>query len=77
MSETTTSCGAAKSPLASKVNILAALAIVIPYLNQWLSSTTGMPIVVEPEGVYNGILAAIIIVRTLWTQAATTLAQNK
>lgn len=75
MSETTTVDP--KNPLASKINILAALAIVLPYINKWLSTNTGMPIVVEPEAAYTVLLAAIIVVRTLWTQAGTSLTRIK
>jgi hypothetical protein len=64
----TTPC-AVKSPLASKINIIAALAIAAPYANQWLSQTVGAPVIIEPEGAYNAILMTIIVVRTLWTQA--------
>lgn len=63
-----------KNPLASKINIIAAIAIILPYINDWLSATTGMPVLIEPDMAYNVILGGIIVVRTLWTQAATTLA---
>jgi hypothetical protein len=58
-----------KSPLASKINIIAALAIIIPYVNQWLTATVGAPVIIQPEGAYNAILMGIIVVRTLWTSA--------
>lgn len=65
-----------KNPLVSKINLLAMMAIVLPYLNEWLSTTTGMQILIEPDIAYNAILATIIVVRTLWTQASTTLTRK-
>lgn len=62
-----------KNPLVSKINLLAAMAIFLPYVNSWLSTTTGMPVLIEPDMAYNVILGGIIVIRTLWTQASTTL----
>ena len=59
----------AKSPFRSKINIIAFLGIVLPYVNAYLSETLGVPVVIEPEIAYNVILGAIIVIRTLWTDA--------
>lgn len=58
-----------KSPFTSKINIIAFLGIVLPYVNAYLSETLGVPVVIEPEMAYNVILGAIIVIRTLWTDA--------
>ncbi|MCX8207987.1 MAG: hypothetical protein N3G75_09220 [Methanothrix sp.] len=58
-----------KSPLRSKINIIALLGIALPYINAYLSEALGAPVVIEPEMAYNVILGAIIVIRTLWTDA--------
>ncbi len=58
-----------KRPWESKINVLALLGILLPYVNEYLSEITGMPVVIEPEAAYNAILIAIIAIRTLWTNS--------
>lgn len=58
-----------KSPFKSKINIIAFLGIVLPYVNAYLSEALGAPVVIEPEAAYNAILIAIIAIRTLYTDA--------
>lgn len=58
-----------KSPFRSKINIIAFLGIVLPYVNAYLSEALGAPVVIEPEMAYNVILGAIIVMRTLYTDA--------
>jgi len=38
-------------------------------VNAYLSETLGVPVVIEPEMAYNVILGAIVVIRTLWTDA--------
>jgi hypothetical protein len=58
-----------KSPFKSKINAIALMGIVLPYINQYLSEALGVPVVIEPEIAYNVILGAIIVIRTLYTDA--------
>lgn len=58
-----------KSVVQSKIIIVSLLGILLPYINEYLSSITGAPVVIQPDAAYQAILMAIIILRALWTDA--------
>jgi len=60
----------AKPILKSKINIIATIAIILPYINNWLSKSFGIPIIIEPEAAYELIFGAIVFLRTFWTNTA-------